>query len=167
MYFLFICLGSEEYSTSHDRARQNMELRTKKCHVFRSHYYWQFYGGMGSVGERNGEDPAACDTSRRASVTIQPSTQVPVRLNHDRHPFDKTCTAVGTISRQTSCICTVRSIYWSLPWPLPWISVDFICRYASFASLSPSSPSSSSSSSSCDSSGGVTITPSKATRTQS
>ena len=32
----------KEYFTSHGRARQNMGLRTKKCHVFRSHYYWQF-----------------------------------------------------------------------------------------------------------------------------
>ena len=42
LFFLFICLGSEEYLTSHGRAAENMTKMIKKNHIFRSHYYWHF-----------------------------------------------------------------------------------------------------------------------------
>eukprot|EP01049_Picozoa_sp_SAG25_P001691 SAG25_NODE_80_length_16705_cov_9.579746_2_plen_118_part_00 len=54
--FLFIpkvWLGSEEYPTSHDRARRNMKIRTKMSQVL-STLFLAILGGYGICGERNG-----------------------------------------------------------------------------------------------------------------
>ena len=79
MFFLFICLGSEEYLTSHGRAAENMTKMIKKNHIFRSHCYWHFQGSMGGTGGRVGGVISLCDTSP-TSVTKRTQPRPPCVL---------------------------------------------------------------------------------------